>query len=265
MRYRVMKDSAPTARAAVRGMFNRKAVVVPGWLSDKLMLLASEAGPRLGDKSRPGALGTPACSTTPRHPALILNRIWPQRRPHSNIPQAHPEFAAPVCARLCGPSPGRRPRAQTLPGMELYQPRVDPGLTRFMATNISQTEPAGRALSTHIERAAMPCSAVIALVVLLFTAFVKMINETTLAVALPSIMAHFSILGGHRPVVADRLPANHIRSVAHHGLAHQPLQYPGGLRLRAASAFLIGTVMAALAPSSQSCSWRESARQSVPV
>lgn len=44
VRYRVMKDPALTARAAVRGMFHRKAVVVPGW-SDKLMLLAMKLVP----------------------------------------------------------------------------------------------------------------------------------------------------------------------------------------------------------------------------
>ncbi len=93
----------------------------------------------------------------------------------------------------------------------------------------------------------MPRSAVIALVVLLFTAFVKMINETTLAVALPSIMAHFSISAA----TAQWLLTGFLLTTS------VVLPTTGWLINRfntravfvfAASAFLIGTVMAALAP-----------------
>ncbi len=88
----------------------------------------------------------------------------------------------------------------------------------------------------------------IILVVLVFTAFVMMINETTLAVALPSIMAHFSISAA----TAQWLLTGFLLTTS------VVLPITGWLVDRfntrvvfifATSAFLAGTITAALAPS----------------
>ncbi|NLE73424.1 MAG: multidrug efflux MFS transporter [Actinobacteria bacterium] len=116
-----------------------------------------------------------------------------------------------------------------------------------MSTNVSENQPA-TLTPPHADQTTIPRSAVIALVVLLFTAFVMMINETTLAVALPSIMAHFSISAA----TAQWLLTGFLLTTS------VVLPTTGWLIDRfntravfifATSAFLIGTVMAALAPS----------------
>jgi DHA2 family lincomycin resistance protein-like MFS transporter len=88
----------------------------------------------------------------------------------------------------------------------------------------------------------------IVLAVLLFTAFVMMVNETTLAVALPSLMAHFSVsaataqwlLTGFLLTTSVVLPTT--------GWLIDRFK-TRAVFIFATAAFLVGTVIAALAPS----------------
>ncbi len=113
-----------------------------------------------------------------------------------------------------------------------------------MPTNVSDTRPATSSCFAPV-KTTIPRSTMIILVVLVFTAFVMMINETTLAVALPSIMAQPNLCG-HGPVVTHRFLAHHVRG-AHHRLVGRPFQHQ--VVFIFATPFLAGTITAALAPS----------------
>ena len=94
----------------------------------------------------------------------------------------------------------------------------------------------------------LPRSVVIVLSILLFTAFVMMLNETTLAVALPAMMADYDItaataqwlLTGFMLTLAVVMPTT--------GWLLDRFS-TRGVFIFAVIAFLIGTVTAALAPS----------------
>ena len=116
-----------------------------------------------------------------------------------------------------------------------------------MSTNSAGT-PAVPHPTPHAGGASIPGPVRIVLSVLVSTAFVMMLNETTLAVALPSIMADYAIsaataqwlLTGFMLTMAVVLPAT--------GWLLERFT-TRAVFVFATAAFLVGTVMAALAPS----------------
>src|SRR5699024_2585562 len=100
---------------------------------------------------------------------------------------------------------------------------------------------------TNPDNTVIPKPVVLILAVLVFTAFVMMLNETTLAVALPAIMADYSIdantaqwlLTGFMLTMAVVLPAT--GWILERFTTRQVFIF-------ATAVFLVGTVIAALAP-----------------
>lgn len=117
-----------------------------------------------------------------------------------------------------------------------------------MSTSPSAPESPDRARSRTANGPAISRPVTIVLTVLTFTAFVMMLNETTLAVALPSMMADYSIsaataqwlLTGFMLTMAVVMPTT--------GWMLERFT-TRSVFVFAAAAFLVGTVVAALAPS----------------
>lgn len=113
---------------------------------------------------------------------------------------------------------------------------------------VSSTQAPEPTASRTAAAPAIPRPVLMVLIVLTFTAFVMMLNETTLAVALPAMMAEYSItaataqwlLTGFMLTMAVVLPAT--------GWMLERFR-TRSVFVFAAAAFLIGTVVAALAPS----------------